>query len=123
MLSTWRKLSYYLQVKDLCFSHWKSEVMQEARTCYPRMSPSKVEHFVSEPSRQSLPYLLLRLVMLLITCSHLVLLSKRDCHARIRSRDLRSDNPAWSHGAIVASEGSSCFRDLVFMLIVEPIDV
>ena len=100
LLSTSRKLSYYLQVKDLCYSHWKSEVEQEARTCYPRMSPSKVEHFVSALSRQTLPYLLFRLVMIRITFSYIVLLSKRDCLAWIRSRDLRSDSPGrspWSH--------------------------
>ena len=102
VLYLFRKLPNVLQVKDLHFSHVKRVVTQEARTSYPRMSPSKVEHVALELSRQTSPYLLFVLVMMVITYSYLVLRCKRTAVSGIRSYDLRSPSPERSHGAIEA---------------------
>ena len=104
-------LPYYLQAKGLSFSHSKRDVTMQARTCNPRVSPSKVRRFTSEPPRHLLALSLPSFSDDEITSSYLV---KRDVHGWDRSGDLGSHGPAWSRRAVEASEGSDVFRGLEY---------
>ena len=104
-----RKLVHVLQVKDLYFSHGKEVVRQEARTCNLWDLPiqSRACYLEAIEAVTPLPFLLFSDVVY-----HSLLLSKKDVHGWDRSGDLESHGPAWSRGAIVASDGRSYFGDL-----------
>ena len=103
------QVSMYLQAKGLSNSNMKRVVMMQARTCNPRMSPSKVERFTTRPPSHLSPLPFPSFSDARITWIYLV---KKGFHCWARTCDLECHRPAWSHGAIEASEVVVYFRDL-----------